>query len=126
LEVVILVTCFREKRTIWPVKPLSDFDSKHPLQSLHQRRFAVLDPQPMQEPAMEDYRKFRMEVAAEAERQGSLYQAGDDPNLQLPSITSALYTYVKMKKFMYGRRLYPHRWRVKRLPAVTAYASRDQ
>ena len=88
------------------------------LQLLHMKRLGVLRPQPFSDAAMEDYHRVCVEVSEEEERQGSTYHVVDSPNFRLPYPLTAVKIFLGTKKFMYGRRIYPHRWRVKRLPHI--------
>ncbi|TWU58587.1 hypothetical protein Poly51_13660 [Rubripirellula tenax] len=100
-------------RTISMVFPNA---SANELQSLHAQRWGTLQPQPFGPEPLGEYHRYCLDVAEDAERRGSLYRVDDMPNYQRPHPGSAILMFVAMKKFMWGRRIWPHRWRVKRLP----------
>lgn len=92
------------------------------LQTLHLRRFATLTPRPFGDAPLDEYHRYRLQIAEAAEREGSLYRVEGEPNFQRPHAWGAIGIFVAMKKFMWGRRVWPHRFRVKRLPQVDQVA----
>ncbi|TWT50760.1 hypothetical protein Pla22_35030 [Rubripirellula amarantea] len=84
------------------------------LQNLHARRWNDFRPRRFGPDPMKEYQYYCMVNADEAEQNGLVRRVDEDPNMQLAYPWPAFVSFVAMKRFMYGRRLWPHRWRVKK------------
>lgn len=92
---------------------------------LHRRCFAEFEAQPYSEAPLDDFRRFRVRYAEAAGRQGTINFLDDQSQAFRPSFTGALRMCLQTYAFQFGRRVYPHRWRINRLHDVASSSNRQ-
>lgn len=84
------------------------------LESLHRQRLTLIEARSFSDDPMSDFRRLRQEDAEKICESGLGRFIDADESVWLPTWLGGLKMFVKLYAFMLGRRIYPHRMRLKR------------